>query len=202
MVLGRLINEPATMEAIGFPGNWDADELKSKLKVRRDTGARVFNPAYIVTTCGKKMDKLDYVVDVATTVHFAIPSCRGAKTLAEYFGWLRKVDGLGAGFLAAQVIADLKYTPLMNEERCPDWWTWCTPGPGSLRGMNRLVGADPERAISEPLFRATVLDLRTLIKLRTGFNLDPHDVQNCLCEFDKYMRALDGGRPKQNYAGC
>jgi len=31
--------------------------------------------------------------------------------------------------------------------------------------------------------------------------LEAIDYQNCLCEFDKYERALQGGRPKRNYDG-
>lgn len=202
MTLARLLNNIDTLQWLGFPYRWDPEEISWTLKGYRDTGARVFNPAYIVTTCGKKMDKLDYVVRVADDV-LKVPSPLKCYSLTHYFGFLTQVGGLSAGFLAAQVIADLKHTPLMTEERCPDWWTFVAMGPGSKRGLNRLMGRDPNAPVQLPLFKSAIDDLQRRIYDELGLTLEAQDIQNCLCEFDKYMRAKTGqGRPKQNYNGA
>jgi hypothetical protein len=114
-----------------------------------------------------------------------------------------KFYGMGS-FLAAQVVADVKYTPLLAG--ATDWHIWAAPGPGSQRGLNRLVG----REVTAP-WKAAAEWLGYLHLVRSELNtclpakwepFHAQDVQNCLCEFDKYTRAKNGeGRPKQLYAG-
>jgi hypothetical protein len=201
MTIARLINESPTLEFMSqfteFWADWFPRVLTNRLKSWRDQGNRVFNPAYIVTTCGKKMDKLDYVIRVASDVR-KLPRPAPDESLASYFGLLTTVDGLGAGFLAAQIVADLKHTPLLST--APDWHVWCAPGPGSMRGFNRLCGLAPDaRKWNADEFRRHIKELQFAILSGANVSIDSQDVQNCLCEFDKYMRARDGGRPKQNY---
>jgi hypothetical protein len=201
MTLARLINEPATLEFIGFPEPERWEWTLGELKDWRDLGKRVFNPAYIVTTCGVKMDKLDYVVRVAKEAdHAWARRDPKPRSLADAFKVLTSVDGLrGTGFLTAQVIADLKYTPHLAEAY--DWFTWCSPGPGSMRGLSRLTGKDYETKWNADLFRKVINDLRDVVSDEIAVDLCAQDMQNCLCEFDKYVRALEGGKPKQNYNG-
>jgi hypothetical protein len=45
-------------------------------------------------------------------------------------------DGLGS-FIAAQVVADLKYIEPLNKRF--DWQTFAASGPGSRRGLNRVA---------------------------------------------------------------
>jgi hypothetical protein len=201
ITLSRLINNSSTLDYIGFPEpeRWDA--TLAALKEWRDKGNRVFNPAYIVTTCGVKMDKLDYVVRVARDADLAWAR-RDTKprSLADAAKVLSTVDGLkGSGFLAAQIVADLKYTPHLAEAH--DWFTWCSPGPGSMRGLNRLTGRPREDSWNPDLFRKVVNDLRDIVSDAIAVDLCAQDLQNCLCEVDKYIRAQEGGRPKQNYNG-
>ena len=101
--------------------------------------------------------------------------------------------------MAAQVVADLKDTPYW--EGAADYWTFCAPGPGSQRGMNRLRGKDADyMKYSQQAFSMFIQPVRGIIKAATGIDLCAHNTQNCLCEFDKYMRLLSGeGRPKQTY---
>jgi hypothetical protein len=44
------------------------------------------------------------------------------------------IEGLGP-FYIGQIIADLKYVEPLKSAK--DWWTYCVPGPGSQRGLNR-----------------------------------------------------------------
>jgi hypothetical protein len=56
--------------------------------------------------------------------------------LAYFHEQLIKFDGLGS-FIAAQVIADLKY--IEPFKFAIDWWTFAASGPGSRRGLNRVA---------------------------------------------------------------
>jgi hypothetical protein len=153
----------------------------------------VFNAAYIVSTCGKKMDKVDYVFDVVQDVTRVDPPSSN-DTLESYYELLRTFDGLGS-FLTGQVIADLKNTSGCPLAKADDWWTWCAPGPGSLRGINWLQPTIPKifNEVCQRLYAA----IRS--KLDTP-KLCMQDFQNCLCEFDKWKRTKDGtGKPKQFY---
>jgi alpha-glutamyl/putrescinyl thymine pyrophosphorylase clade 1 len=193
ITLARLFNRPHTLDYAGFPENWDA----SKAKLLRDMGATVFNPAYIVSTAGRSMDKIDYVYEVAAAANEV--RAMHTDTLNSFWARLTNVKGLGGGFLAAQVVADVKYTPLLAE--AADWHTWCVQGPGSLRGMNRLCDLPLSTSWANDIFMHEVGRIRNQVREQVYEDLHAQDVQNCLCEFDKWMRAREGGRPKQYYPG-
>jgi hypothetical protein len=102
--------------------------------------------------------------------------------------------------MAGQIIADLKHTPLLQNAK--DWKTWAVPGPGSKRGLNRVLGHDIRANWPNSAFLYALRDLSITIqpKLRIPLSLDMQNLQNCLCEFDKWCRAKDGsGKPKQRY---
>ena len=116
---------------------------------------------------------------------------RDDDSLQSFYGRLKEMDGLGS-FMAAQIVADMKYVaPLLNAR---DWMTFVAPGPGSKRGLNRVLG----RPVDAPwrdddTWRAAFRHLRERIKpelepIGLG-DLHAQDLQNCLCEVDKYERA-------------
>jgi hypothetical protein len=200
MVLARLLNLPETLQDVGFPDVWDDEYIRNKIKARRDVGARYLNAAYLITTCGVKMDKIDYIVDIASTVqHNTTQYLPGEHSLECYFGYLRQFKGLGS-FLAAQIIADIKNTPHHPLEKAADWWSWAAVGPGSLRGLRNVL---TRQDVTERHF----LDLATRLYhtleenyFPEGLNICMQDFQNCLCEFSKYWKAYVGiGYPKQRY---
>jgi hypothetical protein len=159
----------------------------------------VFNPAYIVSTNGIKQDKLEYVVELVTRVHNEV-HLAGSETLSEAANMFQAVRGVGS-FMAGQMVADLKQQPVLANAE--DWWTWCTPGPGSQRGLNRVMGRPLKFKWPPQLFRETLVELGTeLIPIIQSLPkpLDAQNLQNCLCEFDKWSRAKNGeGTPKQIY---
>lgn len=148
-----------------------------RLKATRDYGGKIFNTAYVVSTCGKSMDKIDYVHGVVNSVDNIAISDLYCHTA---FRDLRTVDGLGS-FMCGQIIADLKYTPYLAD--APDWDSFAVMGPGSQKGMNLLVGA----GTTERNFMDRLTFVREILDPELP-RMHNQDFQNCLCEFSKYMR--------------
>jgi hypothetical protein len=96
------------------------------------------------------------------------------------------VPGIGS-FLAAQIVADLKMTPWLED--ADDYDTWCSPGPGSLMGLNFIWGRPRTYAGGMDQFQTEVLQVQDIIHQRTGEKLCAQNTQNCLCELSKYVRA-------------
>jgi len=109
---------------------------------------------------------------------------------------IQKVKGYcGTGFAAKEVAEDLAMTPLVKSYCDAD--TWSVVGPGARRGLNRLLKrelsykADQDMLLSE---MKAIFDMRHVmwperILGKEKLQLDLHDFQFMLCEFDKYLRA-------------
>jgi hypothetical protein len=208
IVIARLLNEPDSIKAVGYVKEWDFTKFIQALELRASVGARIFNPAYIVSTNGVAMDKPTYIAArVLTPLWAQRLNLRPQKgeLLGSYAMRLIQCMGLGS-FLTGQVVADLKAVPPL--ETADDWWTFVVSGPGSKRGLNRVYKLDPHKAMNETTFRNMLADLHGVLdnilatKNTSIPKLDAQNLQNCLCEFDKYERVrLGEGRPKQLYPG-
>ncbi len=199
MTLARMFNLPDHLVELQPFISWDLDDMCRVSKDRRARGEKCFNGAYLITTCGVKMDKIDYVYRVVNDVYKdRVLRTPCYVTLADYHSRLTNVKGLG-DFLAAQIIADLKNTPGHPLQDAADHLTWCAPGPGSMRGLKRLVGST---GVTRGSFMGVALAMwgRIRDRLNPMPGIDMQDFQNCLCEFDKYDRTYLGeGKPKQRY---
>ena len=208
MVLARMINWPPMLEAIGFPERWTDKYIsharKTFAKWKRQ-GWKSWSSAYVVTTCGMKIDKDHYVLNhVCNDVYDAQIYPVDGELLEKFWQRLRTINGLGAGFLAAQVVADLKNTydnPLPESD---DYWSWAVPGPGSRRGVNRYYGQPLNRKLKDDIWLLNLSHIRDRVQEKIPTYLRDsmcmQDWQNCMCEFDKYERVRNGeGRPRQNY---
>jgi hypothetical protein len=205
-VLGRLVNWPDSLMAITAGGTFELPHLPVARKVlaaRAAAGAKVFTGAYVVPGVPGKA-KPDSVCDLAYQVAEAArclyqPSMRG--TWAE----LIALDGLGS-FLAGQVVADVAH--LAAGWAWPDRTSWAPVGPGSARGMNRLLGRPKDQPMRQGEFEAALpalaLELRPrVLSVWEDRHLHAMDVQNCLCEFDKYRRlTLKEGTVRARYDGA
>lgn len=198
MGVARLINWPPTLEDIHWPVPWRPNRTRNRMNRRREAREQVFTGAYMITNAGQTMSKVDTVVFMLDNLsRLNDPPVRG-DTLESAHAKLTAGDHCGMGsFMAAQVIADCKYTELLAN--ATDWWDWCAPGPGSQRGLSRLLGVDFRR-FRKDVFIEHLIQLRKEIKRSIDTELHLQDLQNCLCEFDKFERTLWGeGRPRSRY---
>lgn len=216
LCIARQINWPNTLQDLIDTENawpiktWDWKVACEVMRKRRSQDLKVYGGAYMLRgdiqkeegpndkplyTCSKVLN------GVWENRKFIEPLM--SSTLEEAHKALLDNHGWGS-FLAAQVIADLKYCPPLKDTS--DWWAWAASGPGSRRGLNRVYS----RQVNEPCKEEKWLkDLQFLgnyissdIKRFGMPRLHSQDLQNCLCEFDKYQRVKNGeGRPKNLYNG-
>lgn len=201
----RFINWSETAEELGYPVPFKAGRFMKILRQRKLCGKKVYNGAYMITTHGVKAPKNEYIGDSLDAIWNRRNFFRYKKgeRLAEFHSRLTGAFDVG-GFLAGQVIADTKHVGEMKKAR--DWDYFATSGPGSRRGLNRVrhrpvksLWTEKEWCKYHGLLHLNILPL--IDKAGMPF-LDGQDLQNCLCEFDKYERVrLGEGRPKSRYPG-
>lgn len=223
MAVARYINWPETLTEISDPlYPWNAKQVCKVLNRRRNAGEQVFGGAYFLNSIGPKIesivnDRLDLLWKNRKLI---IAQIEDVASLEETYEVLKQQYGFGS-FMAAQVVADLKYTPRFAEDRMHDWWTFAASGPGSKRGLARVFGREivstvinyaraPERRLRASWNEREWMEHMLLLKAK----IDPlilkakmpalsmSDLQGSLCEYDKYERArLGEGRPKAKYPG-
>jgi hypothetical protein len=187
--------------------DWDTRKAVSRLESIQELGAQIFTGAFNISNSGSTKPKInrvceDYIEPVWKDRATLEAGIQDAATLASVHRMLKLYPGLGgSGFMAAQVVADLKYTPFLED--ASDWDTFCCLGPGSKRGLNRLLG----RTTGSPMPLDWRDDLEHYLDLTNEELPDvppihAQDFQSCLCEWDKMERVLwNQGRSKRTYNG-
>lgn len=209
MIIARIFNQPDTLFEIGYPADGNLDEwlwvAEDVLEARKERGEKLWNGAYIISTNGKKMDKLRYCLNLIENLLplsiSGLEEISKYETLEEAHKQLMKVEGL-ASFLAAQVVADLKNSDGYALREASDWWSFCSHGPGSLRGLSWFW----EETVTPKTFHKKIFEAYEILQWELNADileiLCMQNLQNCFCEFDKYMRVLNGtGRSKRKYSG-
>jgi hypothetical protein len=208
-LLARQLNNPESLDAVGFPDVWDPKKVAGILDDRKSGGAKNFSAAYMITGTlgGTKVEQIVYkVVDVFYRSGYK-GKTRGwegldATSMENTWKWLVGRPGMQS-FMAGQVVADMRHAVVGSWEDRNDW---APIGPGSRRGMNRLHGRDKKFPLGQDDFLRELRELipyvREALPGGKGEQLEAMDVQSVLCETDKYSRVLLGeGRPKQLYRG-
>lgn len=203
MCIARIINWPDTLARIRLPTEdpWSVQkDFVEVLDWMQARGMQIWGNAYMVTGGYSKGGETKQTImgRVLESAHIVINNnVIPYTTLDEVHHTVMGAPGLGS-FLAAQVVADIKYTPYFLDAE--DWWSFCAPGPGSTLGLNYLHDRQPGKGIGHTQFMKEVNVLRYTLKGEYGIHLTAHDVQNCLCEFSKYVRIkYFGGRAKRGY---
>lgn len=210
-VFSRFVNWPETIQYVGWMDEHKPDHLEAMLEDCRQHHSKVWGGAYVITTHGLPMAKAAYMVDHVlgglwdglgrpgiSGPHPVLP-----PTLSGLHSLLMRFEGLGS-FLAAQIVADLKNTHGHEMVNAPDWSTFVAHGPGSLRGASWVKFGNKDE-VSVGTFPYVFQEIREYVDKWLPKDIPKfcnQDLQNCLCEFDKYMRVSTGtGRSKRNYDG-
>lgn len=202
MCVARMaLNSIDTMDAVGYPVPWNPARFKKIIAKRKQLGLKIFGAAYMIATPNWTGPKDEFLVERLLGPLWAKrKELRPTKddTLQSFHARLNAVLNVGS-FTAAQVVADMKYVAPLS--KATDWAEWAAPGPGSRRGLNRVCLRYIDTPWKDADWLATLQRLRKAVKsLMPKFELHAQDLQNCLCEFDKYERArLGEGKPKQLY---
>jgi len=207
--IARLINWPDTLQffkAEKVHEKWNRKRATAALERAKATG-KVFTGAYIINGLAGQ-DKCTTVLDQFDALHDAGMSVVDTTSMSKTHKQLQTLKGFGS-FISGQVVADLRHV-------LPGEWgdrnTWAPKGPGSLRGMNWLLGwngePEPLQPISQPDFENMLRSLGSVLRSTAAWpivverRLEMHDLQNVLCETDKYLRLKFGtGRAKNHFAG-
>jgi alpha-glutamyl/putrescinyl thymine pyrophosphorylase clade 1 len=207
MCVARFVNLPGTLAEIGFPVPWNREHFIAVMAARAARGDKLYGPAYMIHADNKNKGRCTAEYQAAEVfnplwrAHEFLRPTHG-ETLARYHSRLGEIRGIGGGFMAGQVIADLKYVAPLNA--AADWMTFAVSGPGSKRGLNRVLGRPVDAPWSESGWRREFDHLRTIVMpdlecIGLG-GLHAQDLQSCLCELDKYERVrLGEGKPRRRF---
>jgi hypothetical protein len=219
--LARHINWPDTLDKLKRDNCfakkqwWNPQAVEFSMNLMREHGDKVFTGVYIIngaqkSEAGYGMTKVEQVVQRVDNVWNwvgAWPKGERCTSMATLHAGLMSIHGIGS-FMAGQITADLRFTHVLGD--ATDAMQWAPRGPGSTRGMNRLLGnANLHAGCSGPEWQARMQALWKEMYSRSGVRkvlkgrqCELMDLQNCLCEFDKYMRVYNGeGRARNRYPG-
>lgn len=217
--LYRSFNWIGTAEYLGYTltdmvggvyGVWDANQVEEDLRYRREQGFQIFTGAHMLTgTLGgpERKDKVWQVVHVVLDHMWRnedryIP--KPGDTLQAAFERLKEAPGFGP-FISYEVITDLRHTRYLRDAR--DVMTWANPGPGAIRGINRMYGIDVRKHPGATFPKDHYIEIMRWLLVISPKHLGSHvpslemrDIEHSLCEFDKYLRAKHGeGRPRSKF---
>lgn len=173
---------------------------------------RVFTGAYVITNQGIARPKEEVVVErflgpLWAKADWLVHVARGKQSWRDLITAMRTmVPGFGGtGFMAKEVVLDLAFCDFW---RTPDGKPfdkdlWCPAGPGARRGINRVLGRDPDTALND---EGALNVMKGLFAARVDHwprdyvELELHDIQFQCCEVDKYWRTqLGEGKPRSRY---
>lgn len=231
LCIARTINWPDTLDDLihsaawpskrGPMGVWNPHEMVEVLQARQDDGGKVYTGAYMIRaesnprTSWYNESKHFYIAHVVLGKVWEDRKWVGGafkgesdwkgkslQTLEGFTDWLRTKYGWG-GFMAQEVMMDLRYTKWLNE--APDINTYAHAGPGARRGLNRLLGRPVKASWRDKDALAEMIQLLEMLQPHwpqgLGWSLlELHEVEMTLCELDKYLRVKNGeGRPRSKF---
>jgi alpha-glutamyl/putrescinyl thymine pyrophosphorylase clade 1 len=211
-LIARLINWPPTLDHLMKAGviPFKVDEFSAfafceAMKELEKKKEKMYSSAYVVYPTNIKGNTKAFNM----CWHIIVP----AIELTNHLRWQIANESIQAfttvladsfgikTFIAGQVSADLTYIR-GQLDNAHDLYYWAPMGPGSLRGLNRLHNRKLTQKIKQHEFNDELFEVRGVLlsKMPALKDMTLHDVQNVMCEYDKYIRVLkDEGAPRQLY---
>lgn len=198
LVISRLINWSSTLKELGFYAKWGPDHF---IQTMDSIKGKKWSSAYIVSTNGIQKSKPNYIAEDVLTPLWERRKEITFSTCAEWAEFLLSCNGF-AGFMANQIITDLKYTRYLDS--ATDRSTFCLAGPGTRRGLNRYFNR-PLNTTGD--FHAELIFVRKKIMRDARIKrMFPHtfddlnNLANTFCEYDKFLRVKNGeGTPRSRF---
>src|SRR5262249_11706029 len=143
MAVARYVNWPDTLAELGYPLPWDREHFIAVLEERARRGHTTWGSAYNIPNAGRSVSKAVHIADVLDGLWQARNTLRPklGDSLCRYIQRYAGQYCVGP-FYAGQIIADVKFVEPLKS--AGDWWTFAPPGPGSMRGLNRVLGRKPD----------------------------------------------------------
>jgi len=213
LLIARLINWPPTLHALidngvipCSPTDFDAAAFEHTLERIKADGKKVWTGAYMVYPTkaepggNKAKAAAKYIIggaiENAEQIGSALWTSENRMSIERFVAELSRCFGIST-FMAGQVAADLTYTGADVD----DLFTYAPIGPGSSRGLNYLYGKAQFATWKQKEFNSKLSGiLNEIVERLEIVDMTLHDVQNCMCEYGKYCRAVRGeGKPKSTY---
>lgn len=223
LAIARYINWPDTLQFLIDSGyawpshpDWTPEDLGRALDYRKAQGGKVYTGAYMIRAESNpaaewySWTKQQYVArivigrlweDREQWRAMLEDQPEGGLELQAVWQLFQSPRYIGWGpFMSYQAVIDMRWTPLLGS--APDITSWAALGPGSRRGLNRLAGRDLEHPLSQAQGLEEMLEIyQQQARFRAPWvpEIDLSDIQNCLCETDKYLRVKGGGKTRAKY---
>lgn len=161
------------------------------------TGSYIVNSPNGMNKLNGVLQMIQWVYDERDDVLKVIDS---TKRLETTWDRIRQFPHI-ADFTSYEIVTDLRHTSLLNT--APDIMTWANPGPGAMRGLNRIHGRMLNSKQKKELFIQEMRDVLEASKSMWSPEWpawEMRDVEHTLCEFDKYTRAKNNeGAPRNRF---
>lgn|GEM_PF-2140155 len=183
---------------------WDSQEAERRLR----GVAPIVTGAYII----KGYDGYPKLEGVLKCIDEAFPRLppmvekwKAKPSLEAAWRDLTTLNYLG-GFMAYEIVSDLRWTPFLSV--APDILTWANAGPGCARGLSWTVDGHVGRFGTGPSDQRTMLSLmREILAMSRDEQYWPQkwhtwemrEVEHWMCEWDKYCRARSGESMKRKF---
>lgn len=185
--------------------DWNVARARGAL---HDVAPLVTGAFMIKTPTGlRKLEGIISIVERYIDMGLADRTWYDCKTLQSAWNVTCAAPFMG-DFMSYELVTDLRHTACLED--ASDILTWANPGPGCMRGLDRMHGDPvPTRGTAKSRhWDGMQLAMQQLLEL-SGLpeNWPPEwgawemrEVEHTLCEFDKYERTrLREGRPKKKY---
>lgn len=208
LALARRLNWPPTLMELGFPKRWNPVKFYDDMRNRKSRGEKLVTGAHQVSRgTGKKGGTADFILQTAeclSTLNDLSNKWVGDGLEDTYLN-LMKLPGF-AHFTSYELVTELTHTKWLCN--ASDLNTWCVIKEGSFRGLGRVMGRDVSPS-GKWLQRGrgavgnSLEECRELLKMTRSAlgkkdkmfkTMTLRNIEDALCEFDKYCRALESSK--------